>query len=89
MKILILRLKFFARFVHTEQLMTIAEKIKKGKRKKVKEKKKEEKKRKKVKKKRRRKKKTDKEKRVSYHCLSNVCAMMPSTKAFYMFCKRT
>lgn len=38
MKILILRPKFFACFVHTEQLMTIAEKIKKGKERKLKKK---------------------------------------------------
>lgn len=43
MKILILRLKFFACFVHTEQLMTIAEK-KERKRKEVKEKEKRKKK---------------------------------------------
>lgn len=40
MKILILRLKFFACFVHTERLMTITEKIKKGKERKLKKKKK-------------------------------------------------
>lgn len=53
-----------------------------------KEKRKGKKRRKKVKKEEERKRPT-KKKRISYHCLSNVCAMMPSTKAFYMFCKRT
>lgn len=70
--------------------MTIVEKIKKCKERKLKEKKKGrgKKRRKKVKKEEERKRPT-KKKRISYHCLSNVCAMMPSTKAFYMFCKRT
>lgn len=53
-----------------------------------KEKRKGKKRRKKVKKEEERKRPI-KKKRISYHCLSNVCAMMPSTKAFYMFCKRT
>lgn len=64
MKILILRLKFFACFVHTEQLMTIAEK-KERKRKEVKKKKKGRKKRKKVKKKKEERKRLTKKK--GYH----------------------
>lgn len=75
MKILILRLKFFACFVHTEWLMTITEKIKKRKERKLKKQKKGRKKRKKVKKNIGRKKKTDKEKKgiisLPLQCLCN------------------
>lgn len=75
MKILILRLKFFACFVHTEQLMTIAEKIKKGKERKFKKKKKRKKKReRKFKKKEERKRPTKKKKSIislPFQCLCN------------------
>lgn len=66
MKILILRLKFFACFVRTERLMTITEKIKKGKERKLKKKKKGRKKReRKLKKEEERKRPTKKKK--GYH----------------------
>lgn len=67
MKILILRLKFFACFVRTERLMTITEKIKKGKERKLKKKKKGRKKKRERKLKKEEERKRPTKKKKGYH----------------------